>query len=69
MTDRNEHQLHKSEKMAGRANLSASNENTSKNPNAQFIPPVHQKKPLSKEEKQALRRQVNETENKYPKRN
>jgi len=30
---------------------------------------AHEKKPLSKEERRALRRQINETENKYPRRN
>jgi len=64
---------HKQEKMAGRANnVSAANAALNKNSNAKYAlstQEAHEKKPMSKEEKSALRRQINETETMYPKRN
>jgi len=61
------------EKFAGRAStLTAANDPQSKIQNPQGsarIQDAHEKKSLSKEEKRALRRQINETENKYPRRN
>ncbi|MET3107461.1 hypothetical protein AAKU67_001471 [Oxalobacteraceae bacterium GrIS 2.11] len=69
--DRNDPGIHKQEKFAGRAN-SQSNEVALKNPNAKYpsyTTELHDKKPLSKEEKRALRRQINETEIMYPKKN
>ena len=63
---------HKPEKLAGRANnASDTNAATGKNSNdrsASYLHEVHEKKPLSKEEKRALRRQVSETEGTYPQR-
>jgi hypothetical protein len=63
--ERIEAPIHRQEKLAGRANNDAQN----KNPAAQYplySQEMHEKKPLSKEEKRALRRQINETEIKYP---
>jgi len=71
LVDRNEPGSHKQEKFAGRAN-SPANEVALKNPNAKYplyTTESHDKKPLSKEEKRALRRQINETEIMYPKKN
>jgi hypothetical protein len=65
MDERIDAPIHRQEKMAGRANNDAHN----KNPSAQYplySQEAHEKKPLSKEEKRALRRQINETEIKYP---
>jgi hypothetical protein len=60
------------EKFAGRANtVSDVNGKSNKAPNAQYpaySKEGHEKKPLSREERLALRRQVNETETMYPKR-
>jgi hypothetical protein len=73
LSDRNDLASHKQEKFAGRANnVSAVNAAANKNSNAKYslnTQEAHEKKPLSKEEKSALRRQINETESMYPKRN
>lgn len=72
-TDRSDPVVHKQEKLAGRANnVSNVSGTVNKNLNAQY--PVYTqemrgKKPMSKEEKRALRRQINETETMYPKKN
>jgi hypothetical protein len=63
---------HKTEKMAGRANYAngtAGATNKEASPKYPlYTQEARAKKPMSKEEKQALRRQINETESKYPKR-
>jgi hypothetical protein len=68
--ERADEPVHRQEKFAGRAStLTAANDPQNKflNPqSAARIQDAHEKKPLSKEEKRALRRQINETENKYP---
>jgi hypothetical protein len=62
----------KQEKFAGRANnIAAVNGQSTKTPNVRYplyTQDAHEKKPLSKDEKRALRRQISETENMYPKR-
>jgi len=62
-----EMQGHKQEKFAGRAdNLASVNDAQSKDRTSSFAQ-AHEKKPLSQEEKRNLRRQINETEIRYPK--
>ena len=63
---------HRQEKLAGRAGgFSGVNDVQGKNRSAyaQDAQDAHEKKPLSKEEKRALRRQVNEAEIRYPGKN
>ena len=71
--DHAEEPVHRQEKFAGRAgNVTAVVDAQNKSGNAQNAvraQQAHEKKPLSKEERRALRRQINETENKYPRRN
>ena len=59
------------EKFTGRANNPRDvNHKSTKAPNARntvYAQEAREKKPLSKEERLALRRQINETENMYPK--
>jgi hypothetical protein len=61
---------HKQTKFAGRANNVSQAGAASKNGEFPFYTQEsHEKKPLTKDEKRALRKQVNETENMYPKSN
>jgi len=60
---------HKQERLAGRANLVNNNDRQTRNPPAQnstSISSAHEKSLMSKEERRDLRRQINETESKYP---
>ena len=64
--------VHKQEKFAGRAGRLADINNTTRQNSSQVSPsvdgPVHERKALTKEERRALRRQINESEVRYPRR-
>ena len=60
---------HKQERLAGRANLVNNNDRqarNSANQNSAWGASAHEKSLLSREERRALRRQINETESRYP---
>lgn len=60
---------HKQKKMAGRANYANGFSGSTKVKYPLYTQEAREKKSLTKEEKQALRRQINETESKYPQKN
>lgn len=67
LSDSSDSSERKQEKFAGRANNNAGTNDIKKsNTHYPLYTETREKKPLSKEERRALRRQVNETETKYP---